>query len=231
MPEAVRRTASRFARPRRGTYPEAAPLRAHTRPWTPWTRHQPAVPAAPRAPSGRGGRARSPRRGGRARPPGLRRPGGRADGERQLRHHRSRLGARHRHVAVGRLRLRQARLDVQADPQALLHGHRLRDPPQRGRPRAPAQRSQEGPGVLPQRVHRLRRRHDADDPRRRRRRSPPGPATPTTWSPATPAQDFAIPPTFTPSKGSLRILTATDLGDYRRLPRRRARAALEHAPS
>ena len=87
-------------------------------------------------------------------------------------HHRGpRLGTRRRHVAVGRLRLRQARLGLQGHPQALLHRDRVLERRRLGHPRQPAQRPERRQAQLPQRVHGAglgRRmdhpgRHDRDD--------------------------------------------------------------------
>ena len=86
--------------------------------------------------------------------------GARVGGDGDQRHDgRPGLGPRHRHVAVGRLRLREERLDLQADPQALLHGHQAREDRQRGDPRAPARRRLHGQADLRERLSRL---HDRE---------------------------------------------------------------------
>ena len=94
--------------------------------------------ACPRAPEQAGARRRPrPARAARGR-----RAGRRPLHPVRVHHHRPRLGSRRRHVAVGRLRVRQARLGVQGHPQALLHRHRVHDRRRLGRPRQPPERTQ-----------------------------------------------------------------------------------------
>ena len=124
-----------FAPSRRGTYPDPRHELTPSLTWTLLTPHHTRLPR--RVGRRQSWRAATPRRGlgrrGKLTLAGALAvlallvaagPAGAWTSRERLPHRRPRLGPRHRHVAVGRLRLRQARLDLQGHPQALLHRHR-----------------------------------------------------------------------------------------------------------
>ena len=186
MPEAVMTAARRFAPPARGAVSSSQEALVPQEPMqtphpTSQSSHAPSALAAARPAPEQAGARRRPRP---PRPAGCRRPGRRVLHAVRVHHRGPRLGTRGRHVAVGRLRLRQARLGLQGHPQALLHRHRVLERRRLRHPREPAQRPERRQAQLPATTTPSR----APAPRRRSRpappRRPPGRASATASSPA-----------------------------------------------
>ena len=173
MPEAVRTAARAFAPSAWGAVSSDEEAPAPQEPMqtphpTSQSRARAARFVAARRAPGQAGARRRPRASG---PAGVRRPGRRPLHGVRLHHRRPRVGTRGRHVAVGRVRLRQARLGLQGHPQALLHRYLVLQRRRLGDPREPSQRPERRQAQLPQRVHRAGfgrgvvrpGRHDRDD--------------------------------------------------------------------